>query len=104
MSGHTPGQWSYTGTVAPAYFPLLGKELITISGGARHVAYAHDSNDAALIAAAPELLKALKECEAQLVDALAREGAKFPGHKNGRDGEAIRMARAAISKAEGERK
>ncbi len=64
MSTHTPGPWTCAAAVecnAPNYFAVtIGK------WGAPTIAKVFDSNDARLIAAAPELLDSLKAASREL--------------------------------------
>jgi hypothetical protein len=85
---HTPGPW-WAGERAPKH---LGSVIAIMSSGtkvATGVAHAWTEADAALIAAAPELLAALKALDPHL------------DHIPGGIGGEIDDARAAIAKAEG---
>lgn len=83
MSAHTPGPWA-----------LRGYQIRAENGLGKHVAtYQVGEADGRLIAAAPELLEALKEVAAGRLD-----------HEHGLDDfhdRARAIARAAIAKAEG---
>lgn len=84
--GHTEGPWMASG---PSRFHGLYAFTVASAGG-YELARAIREEDAGLIAAAPELLAALKEC----APALARFGY---------DSESVRKAYEAIAKAEGVR-
>ena len=98
MSQHTPGPW-HTNTDEMARWPeqvgccpLVGRPF-SIAAGVNNVAAASTAEDALLIAAAPDLLEALREvvsdidagCAAVRLDLVAK-------------------ARAALAKAQGEGK
>lgn len=87
MSGHTPAPWEVR-------TPLMDPNAYDVYGGGAQITrgyWAHNGKaDARLIAAAPDLLEALRR-----IDRIACE------HQRGAIGEAQAVARAAIAKAEG---
>jgi hypothetical protein len=99
MSKHTPGPWRYQGETTrrlnqpdSAVF-----EVYTATGEYGHPATCGKEEDACLIAAAPELLAALKETVSHLME----DDKLFPAlHPVGKCPVLIN-ARAAIAKAEG---
>lgn len=86
MSGHTPGPWTYSHDTC-AECERRGEAEYIIDGppGARHGQFSHEP-DARLIAAAPDMLEALK----LLLADQPRFMAEHPG---------VIAARAAITKA-----
>lgn len=91
MSEHTPGPWtSYTGTHS---IWAEGKRAICIMTGARKTADMERDANARLIAAAPELLDALRAA----VDLYGKPGG--PWNVPGSAGCWITQARAAIAAA-----
>jgi hypothetical protein len=87
MSKHTPKPWCLYGEYGGEH------EIVSVSGGERsYVARAMDQDDARLIAAAPDLIEALKMCVAQL-------RADEPDY--GKEADAIHAALLAIAQAEG---
>ena len=95
MSGHTPGPW----TVTPDSFVMAGSRPSI--GVARIITHAKEFvANALLIAAAPELLEALKRMGYQ-----ARDGWCFCCDKDGEESTQhqgfCKIARAAIAKTEG---
>lgn len=78
MSAHTPGPWQVIGS--------------TVYGNALRARLPHNGADARLIAAAPDLLEALREIADQAEYRLRK------GPDNG-DEQTLRIARAAIAKA-----
>lgn len=111
MSGHTPGPWTIRwGTNVGAVRSGAEWAIVAACGGfatntdkGQH----HDENESntRLIAAAPELLAALKECADELEEWVAHHYGDdvHPAleRKVYRDMEPVRIARAAIAKAEG---
>lgn len=91
---HTPGPWSYTLEADGEYFTMLGAngEAIVAGCGCCSSPWCRNEADAKLIAAAPDLLAALKALSG--LDFGAR-GLKFDIDR------ASLMARQAIKKAEG---
>ena len=94
MSGHTPGPWSLRRTI---YFLT-----VVAKGGKRgwrsicQLAYCEgrDGANARLIAAAPELLKALKNMVREWIEIVGDEDV------NGTPADTLERAKAAIAKAE----
>lgn len=105
MSAHTPGPWHVN---AIANGRIVGDETaanfdkLQVSAGNVTVAAAYRRHDAALIAAAPKLLNALKEL-IDLVEADATfENSDIEPYKYDAIVDDVkRRARAAIAKAEG---
>ena len=92
---HTPGPWRVVCASAHEFNPdTLRKDIIgKCQFGDIYVAGDISANDAALIAAAPDLLSALRFL---LADYIAIQGDKLTGSSV-----PIDMAQAAIAKAEG---
>jgi hypothetical protein len=89
QSQHTPGPWTY-------YKTLDGKHHVDLPGdGAADVVGANAPNNARLIAAAPELLEALKA----IVDTCDTSPSNRP---SALDVILSRIARQVIAKAEGQ--
>lgn len=91
MKSHTPGPWTVNGHYieSPPLRPNFGRRAVA------RVDYSHHSEipaNARLIAAAPELLAALKEAIATV------DG--FDHGDEGEDGDPIASWRAAVAKAE----
>lgn len=89
VAKHTPGPW--------IYYP--NADYFLIDGGpgqTRGIAKTYNEDNAALIAAAPELLEALYVALPYIEDALLDDAFK-PGAVN----KSIEQVRTAISKAEG---
>lgn len=96
MSKHAPGPWAieFDGDEQPRRIVDRDGEHVTYIDGSRY----HDNREdpealanCALIAAAPELLSALKDC----LEGMAEQGVELCEHI------AVAKARAAIAKAEG---
>ncbi len=84
---HTPGPWYETGN---------HQGLIISEATSANVAVAYDKKDAALIAAAPDLLEALTEIATLLSQHPEAERGNSKTHY------AMHMARGAIAKTKGE--
>ena len=84
MSGHTPGEWSY---MQDGSEPYWGIGMAGKNPNLGHAMVYTKEEDARLIAAAPELLAALKACADRLGDMDC--------------GDELDLARSAINKAEG---
>lgn len=91
---HTPGPWR-SDFLEQGNGPLSGSFLVHDHDPMNPLAVAYSEENARLIAAAPELLKALKDCEARL-DLLVESG-----RYKMLDAVAAENARAAIAKATG---
>ena len=104
MSKHTPGPWIWVGTnrLPKSKCYLYGKECALV--GAALEGFTENTADAALIAAAPELLDALKTLLAFCED-LSKSNpgymAKMVLQDYGQWNQAFIKAPAAIAKAEG---
>jgi|15BtaG_2_1085339.scaffolds.fasta_scaffold37216_1 hypothetical protein len=101
MSKHTPGPWGYTrnGSDEPASNGLMPDGLIGIGVTGENLALAETRHgngpaNAKLIAAAPDLLEALKDCE----DALLWSGG-CSNHIDQKVSNAYSRAREAIARA-----
>lgn len=95
MSGHTPGPWRIIGADGYA-LGIWGSEAQDVVSEKRGPMR---QEDARLIAAAPELLEALKEL-VERRERAATDRPNYPEAKDGKDGRYAR-ARAAIARAEG---
>ncbi len=85
MNKHTPGPWSFAASPSSSYWDFVVK----IGRGYIGIDTDNAEADGRLIAAAPDLLEALKECLRRIDD-----GADYgPEH-------AVSKSRAAIAKAE----
>lgn len=91
-AAHTPGPWV---AQKDGYAVLSEDWLIGTPGGRPDEVAVCSKRDAALIAAAPELLAALETAYMALIGYL-------PAHRNDVTDAAIGAARAAITKATGE--
>ncbi len=108
MTNHTPGPW-HTNTDEMARWPeqigccpLTGRPY-SIAVGTRNVAAACTAADARLIAAAPDLLKALKTLADRNITYWSEDGevrSNFGSQQKAM--EAFRLARSAIKKAAGD--
>ncbi len=93
-TNHTPGPWTHIGTTNAAGTPIPG-EVVSASAGAtvcvvphaRPMAIERLTADAVLIAAAPEMLSALRRAFEYLDN--------IPETSAGGDDEAVEIARAA---------
>lgn len=104
MSKHSPGPWKWE----PDEYSKGAGHIVDCNGA--HVVFAHRCDqptglayeaDARLIAAAPELLEALKQAQAWMFDALqAFEGHPSPSENRGKDIDAAMCA--LIRRIEGE--
>jgi hypothetical protein len=102
---HTPGPWWTLRTRSNLRVSINGKGWTRFAKVVVRMNDAdHDSDEglanARLIAAAPELLEALRELNAALNDGLCNSG--IPGFDSGRLGRAQDAATVAIAKAEGQ--
>jgi hypothetical protein len=92
---HTPGPWvarqSAHGPID--IFDSQERDVVTVYGGG--VPSEHKQANARLIAAAPELLDALKAMDAAICEGFETQAGRMAGRK------ALIAARAAIAKAEG---
>ena len=98
MSGHTPGRWRYQreDDFEPGLRHRILFEVYTENGLYGNPATCTKEADARLIAAAPELLEALKEA----IQHLKEDDALFPAlHPVGKC-PVLERAKAAIAKAE----
>ena len=93
---HTPGPWTATGDlVQTADHEIDIAVMIALDvGTGKGTIYSRREANARLIAAAPELLEALKRCETELRSLWKTQGV-------GAIFETAEQARAAIAKAEG---
>lgn len=104
MSAHTPGPWFVTSSGQPhdlvtsTHDDGLDDDVCEVYGGNDDSDEVRAAN-AHLIAAAPELLAALKEAERALTVAV-RHACDMPDFDPG-EHHVIKAARAAIAKAEG---
>lgn len=89
-TAHTPGPWEAPGRDGDEWVICTHKS----KGKRRTVAHAYSEHDARLIAAAPDMLEALREI---LSTTVGRGDGSFADFVN----EVRDIARAAISKAEG---
>lgn len=98
MSGHTPGPWSakrQNGHLrASSRLHIFDSQfrVVTVMSGSMKNACSYEAN-ARLIAAAPELLEALKSCAAVCAGQVFNKKGLI---------ESLELARAAIAKATGE--
>ena len=105
MSGHTPGPWTYDGTVAFSDrpdLPCVVDEYRLVVAQCWDDGHTDDECEAnaRLIAAAPELLEALEDAaEAFRIVAEVAEDLRMEGLESFREREAA--ARAAIARARG---
>jgi len=101
MINHTPSPWHLMET-EPGIDADMDVFTTTprYAGGKGLIARVVDADDARLIAAAPDLLKALIE----LVDDLGTPGEFLDPNEDGIQADLMKAARAAISKATGESK
>ena len=91
---HTPGPWEYCPKDTPDGQPFVLSQHVN-RGGNFYVAVCRVEEDARLIAAAPELLEALKNTIQSLEYWFPRRG-----DPQGANSEMMNKARAAIAKAE----
>lgn len=99
MSNHTPGPWMVTKHGTPDYAPQYG--IYSIAATSDFVIVKSGEDDARLIAAAPDLLKALED----LVDTVEQDQAAMQDHMldcTNPEACSLCMARAAIKQAKGE--
>lgn len=95
MSGaHTPG-WFVVDWGSPDYLDGIQSQY-AVKANERPVAYAFDADEARLIAAAPELLDALRSTHGALLDYVTAAG---PADEA--DSKILEAARSAIAKADG---
>ncbi|WP_238908144.1 hypothetical protein [Achromobacter ruhlandii] len=104
---HTPGPWSthlVDSTVVVIPRRPFPQQISTL--GHSEVADEEDYANARLIAAAPELLAALEDCQTALEWAIEQGGGPDCEHEAGvcfcNENNALNYARAAIAKAKGE--
>lgn len=102
-TAHTPGPWK-----AERHSHIPGRYAIRSTSGTT-VGHTWDADAARLIAAAPELLEALKDCANDLADMIKhhyRDTLDYPSQKQKYDADMqpVESARAAIAKATGDDK
>lgn len=98
-SGHTPGPWKIVSrSVADDGWNIYAESDYGIGKTWDCNGFAENEANARLITAAPELLEALKACEALIVD-LAESG--DAGFWDAGEAPEVIAARSAIAKAEG---
>lgn len=101
MSKHTPGPWKVGAASSAVYEPSNDARAIALMPTANWAIETREAN-ARLIAAAPELLAALREAVPYMEAELARA---FPPHNPASPlSLALKGARAAIAKAEADLK
>jgi len=90
---HTNGEWNYFGSDNETYAVTNGDNVIAISGEEHNP---DNEANAKLIAAAPELLNALKDCEKLL--SIYAESTESSLNNKGADAQIWRNAKQAINK------
>lgn len=98
MSKHTPGPWGCVCTSYHAHdYRITSENGLPLPFNSPHNDHSEQRANAALIAAAPELLKAVQLAESAM-STYAATGAFTPGQPSGW---LLRELRVAIAKAEG---